>query len=106
MWGKLHADIPSSEGGKLLIELSQMPVRATHRIGMCPFGQFCVQQVFLQAAPRAADPGLEIYDDLVEVYQASRDQWPQRILARRRIATRARHKPRGADLVAVELREA
>ena len=55
-----------------------MPVRAARRIGVKALGQLGMQQVFLQAAPRARDAAFQIEDDLVEIDHPGRDQRAQK----------------------------
>ena len=93
---KHHLDRTARDGAELLVKFAQMPVRAARRIGMGPFGQFGMQKVFLQRPPRPRDGSLQVNDNLIQIDHARRDQWAQGILPGRRVATRARHQPRGA----------
>ena len=99
---ELDSDLASGQCGEFLVELAKMAVHAAGGIGVEPFRKLGMQQVFLEAAPGPADPGLEIDDDLVEVDHAGGDEWAQRVLPGRRVAARPATS-RGADRVAVEL---
>ena len=74
MWCELDLNGASSNRGKLLIELAEVPVRSTKCIGMIALAQLCVQQVFLERTTRARDGRLEIKNDVIQINEIMRTQ--------------------------------
>ena len=72
-------------------------------VGVIALGDLGVQHPLLGRAPGAGDAGGEVDDDLVRVDHPGPEQRQDAVDAGRRVAAGARHQPRGADRVAVEL---
>ena len=86
MWIKLYDAVGESGFFELLFDFGEVPVLG-HAIPFHTFVLFAVDEIFRDLPARAADATVAIYDDTFAVDESGFEEWDERNLHTRRIAT-------------------